>query len=156
MTQLSPSSMTWAELLGELRSTPVGLRTWIMGLSRERMCRRDEDVGWSPREMVGHLCATELPYRARLVRIVLEESPRVAEIGRLTGGYDPETPVEFLLDAFASLRSDTVAFLESLPVAARARTAEHVTLGLITLRGQVEAILEHDQGHLEKLRQLLP
>lgn len=155
MTLSSPSSMTWAELLAELRSTPVRLRSWIVGLSREKLCRRDEDAGWSPREMVGHLCATELPYRARLARIVLEDSPRVAEIGRLTGGFDPETPVEFLLDVFASLRSDTVAFLESLPVAARARSAEHVTLGLITLRGQVEAILEHDQGHLEKLYQRL-
>jgi hypothetical protein len=92
-----------------------------------------------------------LPCRARLLRIVLEDNPRVSAMERTTGGFDPDMPIGILLDTFASLRADTIAFLADLPPSARARPAQHATGSTTTLREQVEALLAHDLECLEAL-----
>ena len=69
-------------------------------------------------EIMAHLCAIESPFRARLVRITLQENPSVAAIAdNMTGGYDLDTPAAILLDTFSDLRAGTVAYLEKLPPA---------------------------------------
>ena len=69
-------------------------------------------------EIMAHLCAIESPFRARLVRITLQENPSVAAIAdHMTGGYDLDTPAAILLDTFSELRAGTVAYLEKLPPA---------------------------------------
>jgi hypothetical protein len=144
-------SMPWSALLGELRRTPERLRELFADVPVGQACDRPEGEMWSLCEVVSHLCAVESPYRARLVRMALEDNPHVAAIDRITGGYDPATPVGILLDTFADLRAGTVAFLVNLPPAARARPALHAEVGATTLRGQAEMLLEHDQRHLAQI-----
>ena len=108
---------------------------------------------WSVSETISHLCAVESPYRARLVRITLQDNPYVTAIGRITGDYDPATPVSILIETFMSLRTSTLDFLESLTPVPRARgTAVHAELGPITLRSQVEALLANDEEQLNRIR----
>ena len=69
---------------------------------------------------MAHLCAVESPFRARLVRITLQDNPSVATMAdSMTGGFDLDTPAAILLDTFSELRAGTVVFLENLPAAAR-------------------------------------
>jgi hypothetical protein len=101
------------------------------------------------------MCAVESPYRARLVRMTLEENPRMAAIGCITGDYDPETPVGILVETFAMLRRETLAFIESLPPMARARPGVHAEAGAVTLRDQVEALSAHDEEHVAHIEALV-
>ena len=146
-----PESLPWAELLGQLRETPDRLRELTTGVDRDVLCTRSEPATWSPCETIGHMCAAELPFRACLLRIVLEDNPSISDVEETTEGFEPDTPVDVLLDTLGALRADTIAFLESLPPSARGRPAQHATGGPTTLRGQVEALLLHDIECLEAL-----
>ncbi len=147
--------LPWPALLDALAETPLRLRRLLADVSYDATCQRPAEDRWSICETLAHMCAVEPPYRARLARIVLEDNPYVTAIGRITGDYDPATPVAILLDTFARLRADTVAFLRQLPPEARVRPAVHAELGPITLRSQVESLLAHDREHLAQIETLL-
>ena len=151
----APATMTWSELLGTLRSAPERLAALTSDASHDSTAARVNGNDWSVCQIVGHMCAVESPYRARLVRISLEEHPHVAAISCITGDYDPETPIGILAETFAVLRRETVRFLENLAPLARGRTAVHAELGDITLRSQVEALSAHDEEHLAQIARLL-
>ena len=149
------SSLNWTSLLDGLRTTPGLLRALLAGALEGEICWHESDAR-SVCEIVAHLCAVEPPFRARLVRIALQENPSVAAIAdRLTGGYDPDCPVAILLDTFSEMRAGTVAFLENLPPVARVRPALHAETGPTTLRDQVEALLGHDEVEVKRLTELL-
>jgi hypothetical protein len=149
-----PAGMPWTELLNRLRSVPdrLGALTTDIGPAAYERPARDE---WSVCEIIGHMCAIESPYRARLARMTLEDNPRMAAIGCITGDYDPETPVGILVETFAMLRRETLALLENLPPMARARPGIHAELGAVTLRDQVEALSAHDEEHMTRLEGLV-
>jgi hypothetical protein len=147
--------LSWPALLAGLRRTPRRLAELSAGATPAALTARPGPDEWSVIEVVGHLCAVESPYRARLVRITLQDNPYVTPIGRITGDYDPTTPLEILLETFGVLRGSTVGFLDALAPVARARPALHAELGAITLRSQVQALLEHDEVHLAQIARTL-
>ncbi len=158
------SILTWPALLAALRKTPERLRELVSaaGSASETGAGTQQAVAsgsgadqWSVCQIVGHMSAIESPFRARLARIMWEDNPHITMIGCITGDYDPNTPASMLLDTFARLRADTVAFLWTLPVEARARPAVHAELGPVTLRSQVEALLAHDEEHLAQIARLV-
>jgi hypothetical protein len=153
MTQASTA--TWPDILALLRQTPRTLRDLTTDMSPHILRARPAPDQWSVSEIISHLCAVEPPYRARLVRITLQENPYVTAIGRITGDYDPDTPLPILIETFTSLRTSTLDFLESLTPVARARPAVHAELGQITLRSQVEALLANDEEQLSRIRAIL-
>jgi hypothetical protein len=149
------SSLNWATLLDGLRATPGRLRALLDAASAGEVRWHESDAR-AVCEVMAHLCAVESPFRARLVRMTLQENPSVAAIAdHMTGGYDLDCPASILLDTFSELRVGTVAFLENLPPAARARPALHAETGPTTLRDQVEALLGHDEVELKRLTELL-
>jgi hypothetical protein len=150
----TPAVTTWTELLNQMRSVPDRLAEFTAGAGRTACVRPAQDE-WSVCEIIGHMCAVESPYRARLVRMTLENNPRMAAIGCITGDYDPDTPVGILVETLASLRRETIAFLESLSPLDRARPGHHAELGAVTLRSQVEALCAHDEEHVDHIATLL-
>jgi hypothetical protein len=146
--------MTWTELLSQLRSVPDRLAALTAEMGPAACVRPSRDE-WSVCEIVGHMCAIESPYRARLARMTLEENPRMAAIGCITGDYDPDTPISILIETLAMLRRETIAFLDSLPTMARARPGIHAELGAVTVRDQVEALSAHDEEHIAHIEALL-
>lgn len=148
------AAMTWTELLNRLGSVPERLAALTTDIGRAS-CERPSRDEWSVCEIIGHMCAVESPYRARLARMTLEDNPRMAAISCITGDYDPETPVGILVETFAGLRRETLAFLERLPPIARARPGIHAELGAVTLRDQVEALSAHDEEHLTHIEKLI-
>jgi len=153
MTQATTAA--WPDVLALLRQTPRTLRDLTADVSPHILRTRPAPDQWSVSEIISHLCAVEPPYRARLVRITLQDNPYVTAIGRITGDYDPDTPVPILIETFTSLRTSTLDFLESLAPVARARPAVHAELGPITLRSQVEALLANDEEQLARIRAIL-
>lgn len=145
--------MAWNDLLAELRSMPERVAALATGAG-PAVYRRPSRDEWSVCEIVGHMCAIESPYRARLARMALEDNPRMAAISCITGDYDPETPITILVDTLTMLRRETVALLESLPALARARPGTHAELGEVTLRSQVEALSAHDEEHIAQIARL--
>ena len=87
--------------------------------------------------------------------MTLEDSPRMAAIGCITGDYDPETPVSILVETHGMLRRETLAFLETLSPLDRGRPGIHAELGPVTLRSQVEALSAHDEEHVAHIAALL-
>jgi DinB superfamily len=155
MMMVAPAAVTWSEMLNTLRSVPARLNELTSGECGGNCCVRPAPDEWSVCEIIGHMCAVESPYRARLVRISIQENPHVSAINCITGEYDPDTPVAILIDTLAMLRRDTLAFLENLEPLARGRKAVHAELGPITLRSQVEALSAHDEEHLAHIVELL-
>jgi hypothetical protein len=142
-------------LLDGLRATPVRLRG-LLDEAAEHGLRLHESDARAVCEIMAHLCAIESPFRARLVRMTLQENPSVAAIAdNMTGGYDLDTPAAILLDTFSELRAGTVTYLEKLPPAARMRPAIHAETGPTTLRDQMEALLGHDEVEVRRLTELL-
>ena len=150
----APAVTTWADLLNQMRSVPERLADLTRDLGHSA-CVRPAPDEWSICEIIGHLCAIESPYRARLVRMSLEDNPRMAAIGCITGDYDPETPVGILVETLAAMRRETVAFLESLAPLDRGRPGIHSELGAVTLRSQVEALSAHDEEHVARIEKLI-
>lgn len=145
---------TWTELLNQMRSVPDRLAALVADAG-PAACVRPAPDEWSVCEIIGHLCAIESPYRARLARMTLEDNPRMAAIGCITGDYDPATPVRILIETLAMLRGGTVAFLESLTPLDRGRPGVHAELGPVTLRSQVEALSAHDEEHVARIEKLI-
>jgi len=151
----SSSSLTWTALLDALRATPDRLRALLAEASAGNTRWHESDAR-AVCEVMAHLCAVEPPFRARLVRITLQNNPSVAAIAdHMTGGYDLDSPASILLDTFSDLRAGTLAILETLPPEARARPALHAETGPTTLRGQVEALLGHDEVEIKHLTEVL-
>ncbi len=150
----APAVVTWTDLLNQLRSVPQRLTTLTAEVGATACVRPSRDE-WSICEIVGHLCAVESPYRARLARMTLEDNPRMAAIGCNTGDYDPETPVGILIETFTVLRRETLALLEDLPPLARGRSGIHAEIGPVTLRSQVEALSAHDEEHVAHIAELI-
>ena len=149
------SSLNWATLLDGLRATPARLRDLLNEAAAEGVRLHESDAR-AVCEIMAHLCAIESPFRARLVRITLQENPSVAAIAdNMTGGYDLDTPAAILLDTFSeSARRDRR--LPGEAAAGWARTsAVHADTGPTTLRDQVEALLGHDEVEVKRLTELL-
>jgi hypothetical protein len=149
------SSLNWVSLLDGLRATPARLRDLLTEAAAQGVRLHESDTR-TVCEIMAHLCAIESPFRARLVRITLQENPSVAAIAdNMTGGYDLDTPSAILLDTFSELRAGTVAYLEKLPPVGRVRPAVHADTGPTTLRDQVDALLGHDEVEVKRLAELL-
>jgi hypothetical protein len=151
---MTAPAATWNDLLTRMGSVADRLAALTEGLGPAASVRPARDE-WSISEIVGHMCAVESPYRARLVRMSLQDNPHMAAIGCITGDYDPATPVSILIETLASLRRETLAFLERLPAIARARPGVHAELGPVTLRDQVESLSAHDEEHVAHIERLI-
>ena len=150
-TMTTGQPLSWPALLATLRRTPERLASLVTDADARATTAPGPDGDWSVAQHIAHLCAVESPYHARLVRIALEDNPRVAAIGSSAGEYDLATPATILVASFAELRASTLAFLETLSPIAYSRPALHAELGPITLRSQVEALARHDEHHLAHL-----
>ena len=99
---------------------------------------------WSVAETIFHLSDIEPQYRARLKRMVMEDSPQVPAIWP-SPIPDPLPPLEESLQKFHDERAITVDFLSSLQDETWKRQADHATLGTVTIHGQVQNLLSHDE-----------
>ena len=125
----------------------------------ERMLRRVDDATarlrpdgeWCMADVVAHLGYMEERYLARLRRIVEQDNPYEAYLHPDASAHDLARPLAELLADFALHRSETIAFLASLGQRDWGRPLVHQTIGPTRLRDQVQALVTHDNEHLEQV-----
>ncbi len=109
---------------------------------------------WTPLEVVHHLRQSEREVqRPRLQRILAEENPFLPtppEPFRTNSLTLTETAEQIAAD-FWRERSQTLAFLEQLPLEAWSRPARHAIFGPTTLLEMAHFTARHDRLHLNQL-----
>jgi len=125
----------------------------------QRMLRRvDETAGswrasdqWSIKDVIAHLAAVEGLWRERWQRIVAEDTPLVQAFYPGTGEYDEARPLTEILGDFAAQRRETIALLQGLSQRDWGRPFVHAESGPSRLRDQVQAMVTHDNEHLNQI-----
>lgn len=111
-----------------------------------------EDAGaWRLVDVVSHLAYVESPYLRRLKRVVDEDEPYVLYIHPALLVLDGDSVVDVLRE-FGRVRGVTVAYLGSLPAGDWQRTAIHETWGKVTLTQLTQALIDHDQEHINQIK----
>jgi uncharacterized damage-inducible protein DinB len=109
----------------------------------------------APHQVLAHLRALESQAIAVRLRRILDESepylPLFDDEGWMDAHYDPNEPVQSILDDYAHLRQQELAWLMELPSAGWNRTARHPWWGVRALQWWVEQALLVARQHLEQL-----
>jgi hypothetical protein len=110
----------------------------------------------TPHQVLAHLRALEAHAIALRLRRILDESepylPLFDDDGWMAANYDPSEAVTSILDDYASLRQQELAWLHELPPAAWNRTARHPWWGVRALQWWAEQALLTARQHLEQLQ----
>lgn len=144
------------DLVEALSANDHTLRNELAGLPDAALTRRPNEVGWSIKETLGHLCDVSYVLHRRLAKMIKLEEPDLDP-------YDAETlaaarnaqgrKIEDLLAEYSAQRAETVEMLANLVHWNWARTGRHPQLGRMSIRQQVELWLEHEAEHLQSIRE---
>jgi len=142
--------MQQALQIDALRSACADIERVIQPLPPEALTA-PLDQGWSIVDVIGHLVAIDEMMWDRLKLMLSEDNPSV--VGRV-----PESPfksmtitAQAVLDAWNKTRQDLCRWLEALPPGALNRHATHNERGRITLRTEVQIMVDHDTEHLNQI-----
>lgn len=149
-----------AEARGVLARTPAALSAFLDGLPDAWLDANEGASTFSSREILGHLIHGEETDWVPRIRIILEHGE-----GRPFTPFDRfgfrewihGNSVGALLERFAALRGQNLAFLDSLRLdpATLARTGMHPELGRVTLAQLLASWVVHDLGHLAQILRVL-
>jgi hypothetical protein len=124
----------------------------------EDLMRPASDGGWGVVEILPHLRDWEEIYLDRARTLVAEDHPHLPgyddelwSIERDYRGQDPRAT----MDDFRRLRTEHVDFLRALPPEAWSRLGTHGYYGEITLQWMEDHVCDHDQEHLQQVREAL-
>jgi hypothetical protein len=143
------------ELLAKIDEERTTLLAGIDGLTEERAEARppegEGEEGWSAKEQLSHLAEMEVSYRATAQRAVTGN-----EVERASVAYPLEAAhsasVAQLVDELLRLRSETVAYIESLPLEAfDARVVSGAFPDMSVLQW-LRSYYRHDRMHLAQIQ----
>ena len=113
---------------------------------------------WSVREIVHHLCDSELTAAIRLRRLIAEDQPEIV-------GYDemefsrrlhyPERPIGPSITAMRAARDTTLSILERLTESEWARTGTHTEGGAYSVEIWLQIYANHPREHGEQAARVL-
>ena len=106
---------------------------------------------WCLLDVGAHLSTVEALYLARLWRIVEQDDPFERAIHPDASQHDLTRPLTDLVAEFSARRAATIAFLSALSQRDWGRPLVHETLGPTRLRDQVQALVSHDNEHLNQI-----
>ena len=140
--------------------TPGVLRSLLEGLPDDWTSTDEGEDTWSPFDVVGHLIHGEETDWLPRMRILLEHGEeqafepfdRFAQEEKSHGKTLPD-----LLNAFAALREENLATLESTDVTADDldRRGTHPELGVVTLRELLSTWATHDLVHIAQISRVM-
>lgn len=114
--------------------------------------------GWTPAQIVGHLCDSARILGGRMFRVVYEDNPTLHPFDEnemvQMGAYQYRALPE-LMATFRLLSEGNVALLRSVSPDAWARTGVHTVLGTVTLRDILDRSVTHETGHVRQLAETL-
>ena len=143
-----------------LERTPAVLRAQLQGLSAEWTVSNEGPGTWSPHEVVAHLIHGEHADWVPRARIILagDETATFTPFDR-EGGFDEarRTPLNTLLDNFASLRKASLIALDGFKLGERelGMAARHPRFGRVTMRQLLATWVVHDLNHIVQINRVL-
>lgn len=126
----------------------------LEGITEPEYDRRREPEEWTVREIIHHLCDSEMMSGIRLRRLLAEDKPVIQ-------GYDePEfarklhydRPIATSLDVFCAVRLSALSLLERLSDAEWARTGTHSESGAYGVETWLEIYAAHAIDHAAQIR----
>jgi HAD superfamily hydrolase (TIGR01509 family) len=142
----------------ELRGNAAALTTLVKQIASDQWDQHPEPKEWSLREIVCHLCDSEITLqRPRLERILKEDNPFLSASKPPPGPYEMicRDNGEALTQRFVQLRQETLEWLEGLSDNDWGRPARHSIFGPTTLLEMAHFTAQHDRLHLSQLRRTL-
>jgi uncharacterized damage-inducible protein DinB len=134
-----------------LAATPRDLARLLRPVDAATALARPTPDDWCVADVVAHLGYIEPLYLARLRRIAEQDNPYEPYMHPDANSHDLTRRLSELFDEFAARRAETLAFLSGLGQRDWGRPLVHATIGPTKLRDQVQALVTHDNDHLEQI-----
>jgi len=143
--------------LKQLRQTLNDVAVLLEGLSEADLNRPPQDGGWAIRHIVSHLRDAQGVLSVRLSLLLEQTNPpleakAVFQWATREEGRPPTT--QEIFDTYRASRLETIARLESIPLADWWRTGQHQEFGTVTVRQQVSYFASHEITHLPQIEAL--
>src|SRR5579871_78605 len=154
------NKFSMAEAIALLTRTPATLNALLRGLPDIWAHSNEGKDTWSAFDIVGHLIVGDRTDWMPRVRTILEhgEARPFDPFDRFAQKKESEgKTLEQLLDAFARVRSESLAALQALNLqpADLARRGKHPALGVVTLSELLASWAVHDLTHLHQLSRVM-
>jgi hypothetical protein len=148
----------FAQLTKFLAETPAAVRQLTSNLTESAARWKPSDKEFSAVEHLCHLRDIEQEgYRARIGRILEEEQPLLPDLdgARLAQerSYNKQE-LNVALDVFTRARLDNLSLIKSLSPEQLGRCGTFENVGPITLEKLLHMMREHDEAHLQELKDL--
>jgi hypothetical protein len=147
------------DALAALSLMPDALERRLAGLSEVQLRFKPGADSFSLQENVYHLRDIEIEgYSVRLRRLMQEENPRLPDLDGTALARERrynEQPLAPALAAFLAARRANLELLSSVHATDLSRRGHLETVGKISLERLLELWVEHDNGHLKELDELL-
>jgi len=143
--------------LKQLRQTPLDVAALLDGLSEADLSQVPDDGGWAIRNIVSHLRDAQGVLSVRLSLLLEQTNPSLeskAVFQWATREEERPPTTQQIFDTYRASRLDTIAHLESIPLADWWRTGRHEEFGTVTVRQQVSYFASHEITHLPQIELL--
>ena len=152
--------MRLEDVLASLAAMPDALRHRLAGLTDAELRFKPGVDTFSVLENVWHLRDIEVEgYARRLTLLLREENPLLPDLDGSALARERRynsQPLQPALDAFVSSRRASLVILADVAPAQLERRGSFENVGEVSLARLLELWVEHDQGHLKELDELLP
>ena len=144
------------QLLAQLSHTPIQITELVKGLSPASVVVRPAPEEFSVVENICHLRDIEVDgYAVRIRRLLTEEQPVLTDIDGARLAILQDYNKQNLQDALTTFMQARQANLDALSNASESafeREGELEGVGTITLGRLLQLMWDHDEGHLDELR----
>jgi uncharacterized damage-inducible protein DinB len=138
-------------LIDALSATPRDLARMLRPVDAALALARPTPDARCIANVVAHLSYIEPLYLARLRRVAELDNPYESSLHPDAAAHDLTRPLSELFDEFAARRAETLKFLGGLDQRDWGRPLVHATIGPTKLRDQVQALVTHDNDHLDQI-----
>jgi len=140
--------------IDDIEEAPALLRASVEGLTEEQLDTPYREGGWTPRQIVHHLCDTNINSYVRFKLAATEEEPTVKVWDETNWAQllDARTaPVEVSLALLDHLHIRWVIFLRNLTEADLARAFRHPAAGVVSLAKNLHSYSWHCRHHTAQI-----
>jgi len=145
------------QLIAQIEQAPAQLRQAVAGLTQEQIDTPYRPEGWTVRQVVHHVCDSDMNLYVRFRLALTEDEPTVKSFAQegWANLEDARTaPTELSLSLLDALHQRWVLLLRSLRPADFARTFQHPERGVVALEKYLGMAAWHGRHHVAHITSL--
>ncbi len=145
------------EVVEKYRSGPGKVEISIDGLNENDLEFRPAPDKWSIREIIIHLCDSEIVAAYRIRKLLSEKNANLTSYDQnlwVTHLNYGKRNITIAIELFRLLRKSTAELFEDLTQEAWQRTAIHDQYGIMTLFDLLQLYAEHCENHVAQIRKI--